>query len=235
MTDPRATTLAGKPRAWGLGIPFGGTPGSWNAITDVSGVEFGNATLIEGDSVRTGVTAIHPRGRDDTGDPCAAGFHCQNGNREMTGVSWIAESGTLSGPICITNTPAVGMAHVAIVAWTVRHHPEVAGAWLLPVVAETWDEYLNDINGGHVTVETAMRALEAVASGPIEEGSVGGTGMRCYGYKGGSGIASRLVAYVGSTYTVGVFVQANFGARSELVIEGMPLGAELADDNPMGA
>jgi L-aminopeptidase/D-esterase-like protein len=152
----------------------------------------------------------------------------------MTGVSWIAESGTLSGPICITNTHAVGMAHAAIVAWTVRHHPEVAGAWLLPVVAETWDGYLNDINGGHVTVETALRALEAAASGPIEEGSVGGgTGMRCYGYKGGSGTASRLVAYAGSTYTVGVFVQANFGARSELVIAGVPLGTELADDNPM--
>jgi D-aminopeptidase len=234
MTDPRATTPAGKPRARGLGIPFGGAPGSWNAITDVLGVEVGYATLIEGDSVRTGVTAIHPSSRDDAGDPCAAGFHCQNGNGEMTGVSWIAESGTLSGPICITNTHAVGMAHAAIVAWTVRHHPEVADAWLLPVVAETWDGYLNDINGGHVTVETAMRALEATASGPIEEGSAGGgTGTNCYEYKGGSGTASRLVDYGGSPYTVGVFVQANFGARAELVIAGVPLGAELADDNPM--
>jgi L-aminopeptidase/D-esterase-like protein len=234
MTGPHATTPAGKRRARALGIPFGGTPGSWNAITDVSQVEVGYATLIEGDAVRTGVTAIHPRGREDAGDPCAAGFHCQNGNGEMTGVSWITESGTLSGPVCNTNTHAVGMAHGAVIAWTVQHHPEVAGAWLLPVVAETWDGYLNDINGGHVTVETGIQALEAATSGPIEEGSVGGgTGMTCYQYKGGSGTASRVVAYAGSTYTVGVFVQANFGARGELVIAGVPLGEALADDNPM--
>src|SRR5919199_6527674 len=234
MTGPHATTPAGKRRARALGIPFGGTPGSWNAITDVLQVEVGYATLIEGDAVRTGVTAIHPRGREDAGDPCAAGFHCQNGNGEMTGVSWITESGTLSGPVCNTNTHAVGMAHGAVIAWTVQHHPEVAGAWLLPVVAETWDGYLNDINGGHVTVATGIQALEAAISGPIEEGSVGGgTGMTCYQYKGGSGTASRVVAYAGSTYTVGVFVQANFGARAELVIAGVPLGAQLADDNPM--
>ena len=234
MTGPHATTPAGKRRARGLGIPFGGIPGSWNAITDVSGVEVGYATLIEGDAVRTGVTAIHPRGREDAGDPCAAGFHCQNGNGEMTGIFWIAESGTLSGPVCITNTHAVGMAHAAVIAWTVQRHPQVADAWLLPVVAETWDGYLNDINGGHVTVETGLRALETATSGPIEEGSVGGgTGMNCYQYKGGSGTASRLVDYAESTYVVGVFVQANFGARAELVIAGIPLGEALADDNPM--
>jgi L-aminopeptidase/D-esterase-like protein len=234
MTGPRVTTPAGKLRARGLGIPFGGTPGSWNAITDVSGVEVGYATLIEGDAVRTGVTAIHPRGREDAGDPCTAGFHCQNGNGEMTGNSWIAESGTLSGPLCVTNTHAVGMAHAAVIAWTVQRHPQVADAWLLPVVAETWDGYLNDVNGGHVTVETGIQALEAATSGPIEEGSVGGgTGMNCYQYKGGSGTASRLVDYAGSTYAVGIFVQANFGARAELVIAGIPLGKELADDNPM--
>jgi L-aminopeptidase/D-esterase-like protein len=234
MTGPHATTPAGKCRARGLRIPFGGIPGSWNAITDVSGVEVGYATLLEGDAVRTGVTAIHPRGRDDAGDPCAAGFHCQNGNGEMTGISWIAESGTLSGPVCITNTHAVGMAHAAVITWTVQRHPQVADAWLLPVVAETWDGYLNDINGGHVTVETGIQALEAATSGPIEEGSVGGgTGMNCYQYKGGSGTASRLVNYAGSTYVIGVFVQANFGARAELVIAGVPLGKALADDNPM--
>jgi D-aminopeptidase len=234
MNDPLAATPTGKPRARGIGIPFDGAPGPWNAITDVPGLEVGYTTLIEGDSVRTGVTAIHPRGKGDAGDPCVAGFHSQNGNGEMTGVSWIAESGTMAGPICITNTHAVGLAHAAVIAWTARHHPDVAAAWLLPVVAETWDGYLNDINGGHVTVETGVRALEDAASGPIDEGSVGGgTGMNCYDYKGGTGTASRVVEYVGSTYTVGVLVQANFGSRAELVIAGIPVGKNLADDNPM--
>lgn len=236
MTDPHRTTPTGKPRARSLGIPFGGTPGRWNAITDVPGLEAGYATLIQGDAVRTGVTAIHPRGRQDAGDPCAAGFHSQNGNGEMTGVSWIHESGTMAGPICLTNTHAVGLAHAAIVAWMVRHHPAVADAWLLPVAAETWDGYLNDINGGHVTVETGLQALEAARSGPIDEGSVGGgTGMNCYEYKGGSGSASRLVSCGGSDFTVGVFVQANFGSRAELVIAGVPLGEALAGDNPMAS
>jgi L-aminopeptidase/D-esterase-like protein len=190
--------------------------------------------LIEGDDVRTGVTAIHPRGRTDPGDPCAAGVHSQNGNGEMTGVSWIEESGTMASPIAITNTHAVGVAHAAIVRWTVRHHPELAEAWLLPVAAETWDGYLNDINGGHVTEGTGVDALESAVSGPIDEGSVGGgTGMNCYEFKGGSGTASRLVHHHGGTYTVGVFVQTNFGARRELIIAGVPLGEELADDNPI--
>jgi D-aminopeptidase len=232
--DPHRATPGGKPRARGLGLPFGGRPGPWNAITDIPGVEVGYATLIEGDRVRTGVTAIHPRGAAATGDPVAAGFHSQNGNGEMTGVSWINESGTFTGPVAITNTHAVGVAHAGIVAWTIRHHPEVAEAWLLPVAAETWDGYLNDINGRHVTEETVVAAIEAARPGPVEEGSVGGgTGMNCYQFKGGSGTASRIVTYPGQPYTVGVFVQANFGARRELVLTGVPLGPDLADDNPM--
>jgi D-aminopeptidase len=234
VVDPRLSTPSGKPRARALGIPLPGQVGRWNAITDVPGVEVGYATLIEGDGVRTGVTAIHPRGRADPGDPCAAGYHSQNGNGEMTGVSWINESGTMSGPICVTNTHAVGLAHAAIVRWTAIHHPAVAEAWLLPVAGETWDGYLNDINGGHVTEEIGVRALEAAGTGPIEEGSVGGgTGMNCYEYKGGSGTASRMVDHGGTSYALGVFLQANFGARAELVIAGVPLGDALADDNPM--
>ena len=234
LPGPHAATPAGKPRARALGIPFGGTPARWNAITDVPGVQVGYTTLIQGDSVRTGVTATHPRGPDGAPDPVAAGFFSQNGNGEMTGVSWIEESGTFSGPVAVTNTHAVGIAHAAIVAWTVRHHPRLADAWLLPVAAETWDGYLNDINGHHVTEQAAIDALESAASGPIEEGSVGGgTGMNCYQFKGGSGTASRLVGYAGTTYSVGVFVQANFGSREELTITGLPVGQLLADDNPM--
>ncbi len=226
----------GRPRARSLGIPFGGQPGRWNAITDVPGVEVGYATLIKGQSVRTGVTAIHPRGVAGAADPVAAGFFAQNGNGEMTGVSWIEESGTFAGPVAITNTHAVGIVHAAIVGWTVRHHPRAADAWLLPVVAETWDGYLNDINSPHVTGETAAQALESAAPGPVEEGSVGGgTGMICYGFKGGSGTASRLVAHAGSSYAVGVFVQANFGSRRELVLAGLPVGELLpADDQVAG-
>ena len=231
-----AATPSGKPRARALGISLGGKPGRWNAITDVPGVEVGYATLIQGKSVRTGVTAIHPRGRTGAGDPVAAGFFSQNGNGEMTGVSWIEESGSFSGPVAVTNTHAVGVAHAAIIAWTVKHHPRLADAWLLPVAAETWDGYLNDINGQHVTEQACLDALEAAGPGPVEEGSVGGgTGMNCYQFKGGSGSASRLVDYAGTTYAVGVFVQANFGSREELTIAGLPLGQMLADDNPMAA
>ena len=222
------------PRARDLGIPFGGMTGPWNAITDVPGVEVGYQTLIEGDSVRTGVTAIHPRGAARAGDPVAAGFFSQNGNGEMTGVSWIEESGTFSGPVGITNTHAVGVVHAAIVAWTVRHHRDLADAWLLPVAAETWDGYLNDINGQHVTQETGIAALEAAVAGPVAEGSVGGgTGMSCYQFKAGSGSSSRLVSYAGTSYAVGVFVQANFGRREELTLAGRPAGRLLAADNPM--
>jgi L-aminopeptidase/D-esterase-like protein len=234
LPAPHAATPAGKPRARSLGIPFGGTPGRWNAITDVPGVQVGYTTMIEGDSVRTGVTAIHPRGPAGAADPVAAGFFSQNGNGEMTGVSWISESGSFPGPVAITNTHAVGLAHAAIVAWTVKHHPRLADAWLLPVAAETWDGYLNDINGHHVTEEVALAALESAASGPVEEGSVGGgTGMNCYQFKGGNGTASRLVDYAGTSYTVGVFLQANFGSREELTLGGRRLGELLAADNPM--
>jgi D-aminopeptidase len=240
MTDakitpgPHAATPAGKPRARALGIPFDGTPGRWNSITDVPGVEVGYATLIEGDSVRTGVTAVHPRGAAGAADPVIAASFSQNGNGEMTGVSWIAESGTFAGPVAITNTHAVGVAHAAIIAWAVRHHPRMADAWLLPVAAETWDGYLNDINGQHVTQATALAALESAAAGPVEEGSVGGgTGMNCYGFKGGSGTASRVVPYRGTDYTVGVFLQANFGRRDELTLAGRPVGRLVTAPDPM--
>jgi D-aminopeptidase len=233
---PHAATPAGKPRARALGIPFAGTPGRWNAITDVPGVEVGYTTLIRGTSVRTGVTAIHPRGAAGAADPVAAAFFSQNGNGEMTGVSWIGESGTFTGPVAITNTHAVGVAHAAIVAWAVRHHPHLAEAWLLPVAAETWDGYLNDINSPNVTEQDCLNALQGAASGPVEEGSVGGgTGMNCYQFKGGNGTASRQVRFAGTTHTVGVFVQANFGQRDELTLAGVPLGRLLADDNPMAA
>jgi D-aminopeptidase len=232
--DAHLATPAGKPRARSLGLPFAGRPGPWNAITDVPGVEVGYLTRIEGSGIRTGVTAIHPRSAARPGDPVAAGFHAQNGNGEMTGVAWIGESGTFSGPIVITNTHAVGVAHAGIIGWTVRHHPRLAGAWLMPVAAETWDGYLNDINGHHVEETHVIEALEQARSGPVEEGSVGGgTGMNCYGFKAGSGTASRLVGYAGQTYTVGAFLQANFGSRAELVLGGVPLGAGLAADDPM--
>jgi D-aminopeptidase len=236
LPGPHAATPSGKPRARSLGIPFSGRPGPWNAITDVPGVEVGYSTLIRGTSVRTGVTAIHPRGAAGAGGPVAAGFFSQNGNGEMTGVSWIAESGTFGGPVAITNTHAVGIAHAAIVAWAVRHHPRLADLWLLPVAAETYDGYLNDINSPNVTEQDCLDALQGAAAGPIEEGSVGGgTGMNCYQFKGGSGTASRLVEYAETCYTVGVFVQANFGRREELTLAGLPVGRLLPDDNPMAA
>ena len=233
-TDPHLATPTGKPRARSLGLTFRGTPGPWNAITDVPGVEVGYETLIQGDKVRTGVTAIHPRGKNNPGDPVAAGFHSQNGNGEMTGVSWIEESGTFEGPVAITNTHSVGIAHAGIISWMNRYHPEFTEVWLLPVAAETWDGYLNDINGHHVTEETVIAALEAAEHEQPDEGSVGGgTGMNCYQFKAGSGTASRQIDYAGTTYTVGVFVQANFGRRDELTVTGIYLGEEFADDNPM--
>ena len=240
--DTHLRTPAGRPRARALGIPFDGTPGEHNAITDVPGVELGYATLIAGDGplvvgegpVRTGVTAIHPRGREDPGTPCAAGVFSLNGNGEMTGTIWIEEAGALSLPVTITNTHAVGIAQEATIAWTTARHPELTSVWALPVAAETWDGYLNDINGRHVTSDVVMAALDGARGGPVEEGSVGGgTGMNCYHFKGGSGTASRRVAHGADEYTVGVFVQANFGAREELVVAGVPVGRELAEDDPM--
>ena len=236
LPGPHATTPAGKPRARSLGIPFTGTPGRWNAITDVPGIQVGYVTLIEGDSVRTGVTGILPRGADGAADPVAAGFFSLNGNGEMTGVSWIGESGTFSLPLVITNTHSVGIAHAGIVAWTAKHHPELGDEWPLPVAAETWDGYLNDAYGHHITEATVVGALEAARGGPVEEGSVGGgTGMICYEFKGGNGTASRLVDYRGTSYAVGVFVQANFGSRQELTLAGVPVGRLLAEDNRAGS
>jgi L-aminopeptidase/D-esterase-like protein len=236
------TTPSGLKRARGLGIKLAGEPGANNAITDVTGVAVGYETLISGEGalrigqgpVRTGVTAILPRGRDGVGRPCAAGWYSLNGNGEMTGTTWIEENGTLDLPILISNTHAVGPCHRGAIDWVVKNRPELAAEWLLPVVAETWDGYLNDINGPHVQPHHAVAAIERASSGAIEEGSVGGgTGMNCYAFKGGCGTASRRVPYGDHSYTVGAFVQANFGARHELIIAGVKLGEILADDNPM--
>jgi D-aminopeptidase len=220
-----------KPRARDLGVPFEGVPGSLNAITDVAGVEVGAVTLIEGDGtlvvgkgpVRTGVTAILPRGKRST-DPVMAGWFSLNGNGEMTGTTWIRESGFLEGPVFITNTHSVGTVRDASIAWALKQGP-THQPWLLPVVAETWDGALNDINGFHVKPQHVFQALEGAAGGAVAEGNVGGgTGMVCYQFKCGTGTASRKVD---SGYTVGVLVQANHGRRSELRIAGAPVGAAL--------
>ena len=234
--DPYLSTPTGKPRARSVGLKYRGTPGPHNAITDVPGIEVGYQTLIEGENVRTGVTAIHPRGKANPGDPVAAGYFSLNGNGELTGVSWIEESGTCQGPVTITNTHAVGIAHAGVVAWMNQDHPELTGVWLLPVAGETWDGYLNDINGHHVNEEHVIQALRTATEDQPDEGSVGGgTGMNCYQFKGGNGTASRRVGYADTTYTVGVFLQANFGRRDELTLAGVYLGEALKDDNPMSA
>lgn len=229
-------------RARELGVPFGARTGGYNAITDVPGLELGYTTLVSGDGplvpgqgpVRTGVTAILPRGREGVGVPCAAGVCSFNGNGELTGRSWIEESGSLAMPVAITSSHAVGAVHRGVQAWTHTHHPAVSAAWMLPAVGETWDGYLNDSNGDHVHPEHAVAALDAATSGPVAEGNVGGgTGASCYGFKGGSGTASRLVEYGDTAYTVGAFIQANFGARAELRLSGYPLGARSAAPDPM--
>ena len=242
MTREQTHTTDGRPRARGLGISLPGTPGRWNAITDVPGLEVGMVTLVHGDGplvtdvgpVRTGVTAILPRGVDGVGLPCAAGIYSLNGNGEMTGTIWINEVGAFATPITITNTHAVGSCHRGTIDWLVRQSPSLAAQWMLPVVAETWDGYLNDINGSHVQPSHAVEALDSASPGPVAEGSVGGgTGMNCYGFKGGTGTSSRVVEHGGTSYTVGALVQANFGSRHELTIAGIPLGARLAHDNPL--
>jgi D-aminopeptidase len=221
-------------RARALGLPLTGTTGPLNAITDVPGVAVGYTTLIEGADVRTGVTAILPRPATEVDVPCAAGWYSLNGNGEMTGTTWLTETGALRLPVLITNTHAIGPAHRGVIDWALRARPNLAAEWLLPVVAETWDGYLNDINGSHVRAEHAIAAIDAATTGAIEEGSVGGgTGMNCYAFKAGSGTASRVVRHGDDTYTVGVFVQANFGARRELTVCGVPVGEALAEDNPM--
>jgi len=236
------TTPSGRPRARAIGIAFEGEPGPLNAITDVAGLEVGYRTLIRGAGkrvvgegpVRTGVTALFPRGREAATTPVFAGVFSLNGNGELTGSHWVAEVGRCEGPITLTNTHSVGVAHDAAIKWMVRRFG-MAGQWSLPVAGETYDGWLNDINGFHVTEADVLAALDAAAPGPIEEGSVGGgTGMICYGFKGGSGTASRRVAFAGETYVVGAFVQANFGAREQLTVAGVPVGRALKDWTPDG-
>jgi L-aminopeptidase/D-esterase-like protein len=227
-----------KPRARDLGVPFDGTPGPLNAITDVPGLEVGHATIISGSGplvvgkgpVRTGVTAILPRGRT-SGDPVMAGWFTLNGNGEMTGTTWIEESGFLGGPVMITNTHSVGVVHDAVIAWLVQHDFDFD--WSLPVVAETWDGGLNDINGFHVTKQHTFAALDSARSGPVAEGNVGGgTGMVCHQFKGGIGTASRRFSIEAKTYALGVLVQCNYGTRRLLRIAGAPVGAEIPDLTP---
>ena len=241
-----SATVMAEPRARDLGIPFHGAPGPLNAITDVAGVTVGHTTIIRGDGklkvgegpVRTGVTAIHPRGK--TYDPVFAGWYTLNGNGEMTGTTWLEESGFLEGPVVITNTHSVGVARDATIEWQFRNdlfdpipdEPDIF--WSLPVVAETYDGDLNDINGFHVTKEHVMSALENARSGPVAEGNVGGgTGMICHQFKGGIGTSSRQVTIAGKLYTVGVLVQANYGSRESLTIAGVPLGDKLTDLRPV--
>jgi len=229
-----------KPRARDLGVPFDGTPGPFNAITDVSGVTVGHTTLISGEGklqigkgpVRTGVTAILPRGKDTMSNPVFAGWWSLNGNGEMTGTTWVEESGFLEGPVMITNTHSVGVVRDAVIQWRVNHgQPDPTGYWWsLPVVAETWDGWLNDINGFHVKPEDAFHAIDSASSGPIEEGSVGGgTGMVCNEFKGGIGSSSRKFEIKGGNYTVGVLVQCNYGVRPNLRIAGVPIGREIPE------
>jgi D-aminopeptidase len=222
-------------RARDLGVPFDGTPGPLNAITDIAGVEVGQVTLISGEGalvvgkgpVRTGVTTILPRGRAST-DPVFAGWFALNGNGEMTGTTWVEESGFLEGPVSITNTHSVGVVRDAVIGWMIRRPS--AQPWALPVVAETYDGLLNDVNGFHVKAEHTIRALDGAAGGPVAEGSVGGgTGMVCFGFKGGIGTSSRRFNLQNATYTVGVLVQCNAGRRSELRIAGAPVGREISD------
>jgi D-aminopeptidase len=223
-----------KPRARDLGVPFEGTPGPLNAITDVAGVEVGMTTLISGSGalkvgagpIRTGVTAILPRGKASK-DQVFAGWFSMNGNGEMTGTTWIEEAGFLEGPVLITNTHSVGVVRDASIKWSVEHGI-ASQAWSLPVVAETWDGVLNDINGFHVKPEHVFAALDGAKAGRVAEGNVGGgTGMICYGFKCGSGTASRKLDARAGGYTVGVFVQANHGTRNLLRIAGVPIGEEM--------
>lgn len=224
-------------RARSLGIRFDGRPGPFNAITDVPRLAVGLQTLVSGEgagAVRTGVTAILPRGREGIGRPCAAAVHSFNGNGELTGRAWIDESGSLSMPIGITSSHSVGAVHTGIDRWMADAAPHVAAQWMLPVVGETWDGYLNDINGRHVAPDDAVAALDAAANGPVAEGNVGGgTGMNCYGFKGGTGTASRVIAHGDDEYTVGVLIQANFGSRAELRLRGADIGARSTTPNPI--
>ena len=235
-----------KPRARDLGIPFDGAPGLFNAITDVSGVTVGHTTLISGEGklqvgqgpIRTGVTAVLPRGKDSMSNPVFAGWWSLNGNGEMTGTTWVEESGFLEGPVMITNTRSVGVVRDAVIQWRVAHgQPDPTGYWWsLPVVAETWDGWLNDINGFHVKAEHAFHAISSAHSGAVEEGNVGGgTGMVCNEFKGGIGTSSRQIESKIGVYTVGVLVQCNYGSRKNLRIAGVPVGREIPEDPAYGS
>jgi L-aminopeptidase/D-esterase-like protein len=224
-----------RPRARGVGVPFDGTPGPLNAITDVAGVTVGQATVIAGQGkllvgrgpIRTGVTAIFPRGKTN-GDPVFSGWFTLNGNGEMTGTTWVEESGFLAGPVLITNTHSVGVARDAVIEWLVAKGFDFD--WSLPVVAETWDGALNDINGFHVTKQHVFQALDSARGGPVAEGNVGGgTGMICNQFKGGIGTSSRRLSAERGGYTVGVLVQCNYGLRARLSIAGVPVGQEIPD------
>ena len=234
----KSASEPGDARARDLGVPFEGKRGPLNAITDVKGVEVGYRTLISGEGklqvgvgpVRTGVTAIFPRGKNAV-DPVFAGWFTENGNGEMTGTTWVEESGFLYGPVMITNTHSVGVVRDAVIAWQLKHGTPIPEDdwWSLPVVAETWDGYLNDINGFHVKPEDAFASMQDARSGPVAEGNVGGgTGMICFEFKGGTGTASRQLAAGLGGYTVGVLVQCNFGTRHLLRIAGTPVGYEIA-------
>src|SRR5688572_11482480 len=227
-----------KPRARELGLPIGGTAGPLAAITDVAGVEVGHTTLISGSGklvvgkgpIRTGVTVVHPRGKANA-DAVFGAWFTLNGNGEMTGTTWLQESGVLEGPIAITNTHSVGVVRDAILQWQVGK-PGMQ-PWGLPVVAETYDGTLNDINGFHVRPEHVSSALDGAKGGAVVEGNVGGgTGMICHGFKGGIGTASRRLAPEQGGYTVGVLVQCNYGARRDLRIAGVPVGEEIQDLQP---
>ncbi len=238
------TAAAGpRPRARDLGVPFDGTPGPLNAITDLDGVLVGHTTLIEGSGklvvgkgpIRTGVTAVLPRGAESTKHPSFAGWYSQNGNGEMTGTTWVEESGFLEGPVLITNTHSVGVVRDAAIAWRVAHGgaDDTGSWWSLPVVAETWDGWLNDINGFHVKPEHVFHAIDTAHAGAVEEGAVGGgTGMVCNGYKGGIGTASRKLTVKDGGYLVGVLVQCNYGTRENLRIAGIPVGREIESEDP---
>ncbi len=240
MTFTGTCVAQSRPRARDLGVPFDGTPGPWNAITDVKGVQVGHSTLISGEGklevgvgpVRTGVTAILPRGKESS-DPVFAGWFSLNGNGEMTGTTWVEESGFLEGPVMITNTHSVGVVRDAVIDWRVKHGQPANTEywWSLPVVAETWDGWLNDINGFHVKPPDVFTALDGARSGPVPEGNVGGgTGMICSEFKGGVGTSSRVLGARAGGYTVGVEVQCNCGARPLLRIAGVPVGREIPDN-----
>lgn len=228
-------TMADGPRAREVGVPLDGKPGALNAITDVAGVEVGQVTLISGEGalkrgegpVRTGVTAILPRGKNSI-SPVFAGWATSNAAGEMTGTTWLEERGYFDGPVMITNTHSVGVVRDAVVGWIVDH--KIPGSWYTPVVAETYDGYLNDTDGFHVKSEHALEALKNARTGPVEEGNVGGgTGMVCFGFKGGIGTASRVITTPIGTYTVGVLVQCNFGLMPTLRVAGVKVGEALKD------